>query len=80
MGSLIIAHNALDIFSIKLYFQGTNMMSMEPEDFFFGSFEFNVLEDFLQTYNFTSRSSVAYQNIRINVLSNHGAGYTCIYR
>ncbi|XP_065078786.1 SUN domain-containing protein 2 [Ochlerotatus camptorhynchus] len=64
----------------KFSIWGTNSDSTGSDDFFFGNFEFDVLADFLETYNFTSMSSVAYQKLRISVLSNHGADYTCIYR
>ncbi|XP_055539424.1 SUN domain-containing protein 2 [Wyeomyia smithii] len=48
--------------------------------FLYGSFIFDPAADFIQYFNFSSQSPVSYQYIKINVESNHGAEYTCIYR
>nr|XP_029715544.1 SUN domain-containing protein 2-like [Aedes albopictus] len=72
----VSSQSAMKKFSIW----GSNSTMKTTEDFFFGEFIFDVEEDFLQSYNFSTRSSSPYRFIKMVVLSNHGADYTCIYR
>ncbi|XP_053691735.1 klaroid protein [Sabethes cyaneus] len=48
--------------------------------FNYGRFIFDPKVDFIQQFNFTLKSPLPYQYVRINVESNHGAEFTCIYR
>ncbi|XP_049548199.1 SUN domain-containing protein 3-like [Anopheles darlingi] len=60
---------------------GTNDPSDPKTDTWYGNFRFEYEHDFLETFQLRQNSvkqSVRY--VRVNILSNHGKEYTCIYR
>ncbi|KAL9705529.1 hypothetical protein quinque_009047 [Culex quinquefasciatus] len=70
------ASSAIREFSVR----GLDALHEDGDTFLFGNYLFDSEVDFIQYFNFTLRSSIPFEFVRIKVASNNGADYTCIHR
>ncbi|XP_058168737.1 SUN domain-containing protein 3 [Anopheles ziemanni] len=70
------SYSALKEFSVV----GMKKLGDRNTETYLGTFTFSYDNDFLETFTLTSDPPIPVRYVRVEIHSNHGENYTCIYR